>query len=185
MLVDVVGEDHGPLAGGQPLQGPAKGLDPPALVHGLPGGWLVGVRCVKGLGRGYLPPSSTQMVGRRISRQRKKPGGHRPALLETLTMLEALEENLLGQLLDDPGLALEAAVQEGEEGALEAGHEVGQGFLPARLQLGHPVFGGRLVLRWETAIGGEGDGRAHALGLPPGRLKEKPGWPSFSITSLS
>ena len=40
-------------------------------------------------------------------------------------MLEALKKNLLSQLLYDPGLALEAPVQEGEEGPLEPGHEVG------------------------------------------------------------
>jgi hypothetical protein len=81
------------------------------------------------------------MVGRRISRQRKKPGGHGPALLEALAVLEAFEENLLGQLLDDPGLALEAPVEEGEEGPFEAGHEMGQGLFPPGLELGHPVLG--------------------------------------------
>ena len=36
-------------------------------------------------------------------------------------MLKAFEENLLGQFLDDPGLPLEAAVQEGEEGVARTG----------------------------------------------------------------
>jgi hypothetical protein len=54
------------------------------------------------------------VVGRRISRQGKKPGGHRPTVLEPLAVLEALEEDFLRQFLDDTGLALEAPVQERE-----------------------------------------------------------------------
>jgi hypothetical protein len=73
----------------------------------------MGVRCVKGLGRGYLSPSSTEVVGRRISRQCKKPGGDGSALLKPLAVLKALEKHLLRQLLHHPGLALEAAVEEG------------------------------------------------------------------------
>jgi hypothetical protein len=102
----------------------------------------MGIRRVKGLGRGYLPSSSTQVVRRRISPQRKKPGGHRAALFEALAMLEALEKNLLRQFLDHAGFPPETAVQEGEKGALEAGHEMGEGLLPPGLQLGHPVLGG-------------------------------------------
>jgi hypothetical protein len=136
---------------------------------------LVGIRCVKGLGRGYLPSSSTQVVGRRISRQSKKPGGHGTALLKPLAMLEALEENLLGQLLHHPGLPLEAAVQEGQEGSLEPGHEVGQGFFLSGLQARHPVLRGQLLLRCEPAVGRKRKGRAHALRSLVGNEKEKPG----------
>jgi hypothetical protein len=135
----------------------------------------MGIRCVKGLGRGYLPSSSTQVVRRRISRQRKKPGGHRTAILETLAVLEAFEEHLLGQFLDHPGFSQETAMQEGEEGPLEPGHEMGEGLFPSGLQLGHPVFGRRLVRRHEIAIRGERERRAHALPPPPVRLKENPG----------
>jgi hypothetical protein len=108
------------------------------------------------------------MVGRRISRQRKKPRGHWPTFLKPLAMLETLEENFLGQFLDHTGFPLETPVQEGEQGSFEAGHEMGQGFLLAGLELGHPEF-------WRFALGRQGKSRAHAFGPRGRRESEKAG----------
>jgi hypothetical protein len=66
-------------------------------------------------------------------------------------VLEALEEHLLGQFLDHPCFPQEAAVQKGKEGSLEPGHEMGEGLFSPGLQLGHPVFRGRFLLRCDIA----------------------------------
>jgi hypothetical protein len=162
-FMDIVRQDHCSLTGGQAVECLSQGSEATGLVHRIPWGGGVGVGSVKGLGRGYLPPSLTQMVGRRISRQCKKPCGDRSSIFETLAMLEAFQENFLHKLLNDARLASQPAVEKGEDGTLEAGHEVGKRLLMAPFQKGHPVFG--RFPAWER------NGLGH-LGAPDLNLNE-------------